>query len=124
MKKILIADDNPDNVFLVKSTLKANGYEVITATDGLSAVTEAAAQKPDLIVLDMMMPNLSGADTAKMLQKDPATAGIPIIFLSALLPKQEHNEPTKTMDIVGRSYVVLAKPLDPHRLLAQIKQLI
>lgn len=82
--KILIVDDVVSNVLLLKILLTNQKFQICTANCGTMCIEQAKAEKPDLILLDVMMPDLSGFDTAVILKKDPATADIPIIFLTAL----------------------------------------
>ena len=82
--KILIVDDVVSNVLLLKILLTNEKFQVCTANCGNMCIEQAKAEKPDLILLDVMMPDISGFDTAVILKKDPATADIPIIFLTAL----------------------------------------
>jgi len=82
--KILIVDDVVSNVLLLKILLTNEKFQVCTANCGTMCIEQAKAEKPDLILLDVMMPDISGFDTAVILKKDPATAEIPIIFLTAL----------------------------------------
>jgi DNA-binding response OmpR family regulator len=82
--KILTVDDEPSITKLVSATLMARGYEVITASSGPEALAAAATQKPALIILDIMMPGMDGKEVHRRLAADPATAKIPILFLSAV----------------------------------------
>jgi CheY-like chemotaxis protein len=82
--KILVVDDEPSIVRLVTTTLEARGYQVLTAHDGLEAITEAKQYKPDLILLDIMMPHMDGREARKRLLADPITKDIPVIHLSAV----------------------------------------
>ena len=82
--KILIVDDVVSNVLLLKILLTNEKFQVCTANCGKMCIEQAKAEKPDLILLDVMMPDISGFDTAVILKKDPETADIPIIFLTAL----------------------------------------
>ena len=82
--KILIVDDVVSNVLLLKILLSNEKYQVCTANSGKMCIEQAKNEKPDLILLDVMMPDISGFDTAVILKKDPATREIPIIFLTAL----------------------------------------
>src|ERR1035437_7838077 len=82
-KKILIVDDEHDLVELIGLNLVRNGYEVISAHDGATGLDMARKLAPDLIVLDVMMPGLSGRDVTAAVKGDPRTAGVPIIMLSA-----------------------------------------
>ena len=79
--KILIVDDVMSNVLLLKILLSNEKYQVCTANCGNACIEQAKAEKPDLILLDVMMPDISGFDAAQILKKSPETAHIPIIFL-------------------------------------------
>jgi DNA-binding response OmpR family regulator len=83
-RKILAVDDEPSIVRLVTAALTARGHEVIAAYNGEEALDKVALEKPDLIVLDIMMPKMDGREVARRLAKDPKTAKIPIVFLSAI----------------------------------------
>ena len=81
--KILVVDDEPDIVELVAFNLEAAGYRVITATNGMEALNRARAILPDLIVLDLMLPELDGLSVCEILSRLPSTAPIPVIILTA-----------------------------------------
>ncbi len=81
-KKVLVVDDEPHIIKLVESRLKANGYAVITASNGLEGYEKAKAQKPDIILMDITMPQMSGKDALKKLKEDKETASIPVIMLT------------------------------------------
>lgn len=81
--KILVVEDNADNLALVKFLLERNGYNVFTAGNGLEALRVARENHPDLLLLDLAIPELDGWATARALKADPATADIPIIALTA-----------------------------------------
>ena len=82
--RILVVDDEPSIVKLVSATLRARGHEVFEASDGVEALDKAGVLKPDLIILDIMMPRMDGREVRKRLHKDPKTADIPVIHLSAV----------------------------------------
>ena len=82
--KILIVDDVVSNVLLLKVLLKNLNYQIATANDGLQALSAVETEKPDLILLDVMMPGLNGFEVAEKLKENPETRDIPIIFLTAL----------------------------------------
>ncbi|MCS7087015.1 MAG: response regulator, partial [Bacteroidia bacterium] len=84
MAKILIVDDNPLNIKVLCSALEGKSYQLLTATNGERALVSAERSKPDLILLDINMPGWDGYETCKRLKQNPATASIPVIFLSAL----------------------------------------
>ena len=90
MKKILIVDDEAGFTRLMKLTLqKTGGYEVIEENDGTRAWETARRVHPDLILMDIVMPNVDGGDVAARIRKDPSLAGIPIVFLTAIVSKKE-----------------------------------
>jgi CheY-like chemotaxis protein len=80
--RILVVDDNRSLVRIVEGILQRMGYEIITAYDGVEALDQARLKKPDLIILDIVMPNMDGYEAARRLQSDPATARIPILMLT------------------------------------------
>lgn len=85
MKKILVIDDYPDNVFLLQDRLEKEGFEVIKAYDGTMGIEKAVEEKPDLILLDVMMPDISGFEVCKILSTRDETKLIPVILLTALV---------------------------------------
>ena len=113
--KILIVDDVVSNVLLLKILLTNEKFKVCTANCGNMCIEQAKAEKPDLILLDVMMPDISGFDTAGILKKDPETADIPIIFLTAL------NNPS---DLVHGFQVgandFLTKPFNKEELIVRV----
>ena len=110
--KVLLVDDEPGMVKVVESRLKAGGYEVITATDGEEGLKKCKLFKPDIAVLDIMMPGMTGDSLAEAMRDDPALCDIPVIFLTAMVKKQEA---AKGRAIGGRYY--LAKPFKGEELL-------
>jgi len=84
MTTVLVVDDNPSNLFLLRDILAADGYQIILASDGQEALKLAQAQKPDLILLDILMPEMDGFEVCARLKALPTTQHIPIIFISAL----------------------------------------
>ena len=115
-KKILVADDEPDVLHLVTTNLKNAGYTVVKAEDGLVALTKARETRPDLIVLDLMLPELSGLEVCKVLKKEPGTAHIPIIMLTA---KAEEVDRIVGLELGADDY--LTKPFSPRELVLRIK---
>lgn len=82
-KRILVVDDDPAALRLVQYTLQREGYEVITASNGLEGLRRAVSESPDLLVLDVMLPGIDGFEIATRLRSQPATAGLPILMMSA-----------------------------------------
>lgn len=88
-KKILIADDNDDLRSLLAYQLQARGYACVTAVNGIEAVEKCRSEKPDIVLLDVLMPGKDGTEAGAELREDSATANIPIIFLTALVEGSE-----------------------------------
>jgi putative two-component system response regulator len=113
---ILVVDDSPDNLSLISGLLK-DLYKLKVANNGEKAIKIAQADsKPDLILLDIMMPGLSGYDVCKMLKADTATRDIPIIFLTAMAGAEDEK---KGLELGGADYIT--KPISPPILLARVK---
>ena len=91
-KRILIAEDDPLNMQLVREVLSMSGMQTIEAVDGLQAVELAAIEKPDLILMDMMMPKMNGFEATKRIRNNEDTAGIPIISLTASAMKGDVDD--------------------------------
>ncbi len=113
---ILIVDDTPTSLELVRSILEAEGFRTLTACDGPTARALSRAQQPDLILLDVMMPGETGFETCARLKSDPATADIPIIFLSAL---DDVKSKVAGLKIGGVDYI--AKPMHGEEVLARVR---
>lgn len=111
-RRILAVDDEPSIVRLVTAALSARGYEVIAAHDGQDALDKVALEKPDLIVLDIMMPRMDGREVARRLAASPSTAKIPIIFLSAIGDLDSQLDTLEEMKDVE----YLTKPFDVKEL--------
>lgn len=110
-KKILLADDEEDIKTIVQMFLETNGYEVITAFDGLDAADKAIEFMPDLILMDIMMPVMDGIEVTRKLKSQEKTKGIPIIMLTAAAQSAMVN---KAMQAGAADY--LSKPFEPERL--------
>ena len=113
--KILVVDDEIYIVHILDFSLGMEGYEVITALDGEQAVERAQSEKPDLIVLDIMMPKLDGYETCKILKGDPATRDIPVILLSA---KGRNIDQKIGFEVGADDYIT--KPFSPRKLVERI----
>ncbi|MFM2294384.1 MAG: hypothetical protein RLZZ350_797 [Verrucomicrobiota bacterium] len=117
--KILVVDDEPDAVELIAFNLKQAGYDVVTAADGAAALKQARATAPALIVLDIMLPELDGFEVCKLLRRDPATAAIPILMLTA---KAAEIDRVLGLELGGDDYVT--KPFSPRELVLRIKKIL
>lgn len=117
-KRILAVDDEKHIVRLIQVNLERAGYEVVTANDGAQALEMVAAEQPDLIVLDWMMPQLNGMETLKRLKANPETERIPVIMLTA---KSQDADVFKGWQSGVDCY--LTKPFNPMELLAFVKRI-
>lgn len=116
MPKILIVDDEKNIVELIKFNLEREGFQVITAYDGQEAVIMAQTIKPDLIILDIMLPKMDGLEVCRQLNQNAATRNIPIIMLSA---KGDELDKILGLEIGADDYVT--KPFSPRELIARVK---
>ncbi len=114
-KKVLIIDDEFPVRYLVEHQLKRNGFEAISAKDGPSGIQAAYAHKPDLIVLDIMMPKMNGFEVCQEIRNTPAIAATPVIFLTACMTRKHK---LRAFEIGADDYLV--KPFQPDELLAHI----
>jgi DNA-binding response OmpR family regulator len=117
--KILVVDDEPDAVELIAFNLKAAGCEVVTAADGAEALRKAKALLPDLIVLDLMLPEVDGLEVCKILRRDPATAALPIVMLTA---KAGEIDRVLGLELGADDYVT--KPFSPRELVLRVKNVL
>lgn len=119
MTKILIAEDEPDIRELVAFTLRFGGYEVVTASNGEEAVQLARRENPDLILLDVRMPRMTGYDACREIKADPNLKTTPVVFLSA---KGQENEIQAGIESGAEEY--LLKPFAPDQLTQRVKAIL
>jgi len=117
-KKILIADDEPDILEIIQYNLKKEGYEVVTAKDGDEALEKAKANKPDLIILDIMMPKKTGVEVCEILRSQTSFNDTLIIFLTALNDETSH---IKGLETGADDFVT--KPISPKVLISRVNAL-
>ena len=117
--KILIVDDDPDIVELLEYNLLKDGYEVSSATDGQAGLDKAQEFKPDLILLDIMMPKLNGIEAAARIRKIPELKNVLILFLTA---RSEEYSEVAAFNVGADDYIV--KPIKPQALLGRLKALL
>lgn len=115
-KNILVVDDTPDTVYLLRITLEQANYRVTTAENGQQALECTAKDRPDLILMDIAMPVMSGLDALQHLKGNAATADIPVVLLTA---QDSYEEMTKGWESGTDLY--LTKPFSPAELLSYIK---
>lgn len=115
----MIAEDERDIRELISFTLKFAGHEVIATSNGEEALQAALSEKPDLILLDVRMPRMSGYQACEKIKADPGTSQIPVVFLSA---KGQESEVKTGMDAGADEYIL--KPFSPDQLTARIKSIL
>jgi DNA-binding response OmpR family regulator len=119
MKTILLVDDEAHLRLLVHTTLDNPAYRILQASDGLAALDLARKEYPDLLVLDWMMPGMSGIEVAGALRQDPTTCHIPIIMLTA-----KGQEADKEQGRAVGTYAYLVKPFSPLELLEKVQEVL
>jgi CheY-like chemotaxis protein len=119
MPKILIAEDEPDIRDLIAFTLRFAGYEVATANNGEEAVQAASREFPDLILMDVRMPRMTGYDACRLLKANPELKDIPVVFLSA---KGQESEIQTGLEAGAEDY--LLKPFAPDELTNRVREIL
>ena len=116
--RILYVEDNDDNIYMLKNRLTRAGFTVIIATDGAQGVAMAASEQPDLILMDLTLPNVDGEEATRRIKADPATRSIPVIALTAnAMPEDREKALAAGCDDFD------TKPVELPRLLGKIRAL-
>ncbi|MFH0984055.1 MAG: response regulator [Candidatus Omnitrophota bacterium] len=116
-KKILFMDDEPDQITMVSLRLAKNGYTVVSASDGEEGLKKAVEEKPDLILMDVLMPGLDGFEVCRRLRKNPVTKHIPIISTTAA-----GVDDIEAQCLAAGADACVRKPYDSADLLSKIRQ--
>jgi two-component system alkaline phosphatase synthesis response regulator PhoP len=117
-KKIMVVDDEENLVELVKAILEVEGYDIITASNGSECLEKLKAAKPDLLLLDMMMPGMSGRETCERIRKDPKTKGLKVAFLTVARFSEVGKDILKKLNAVD----YITKPFDNKDLVKRVKK--
>jgi DNA-binding response OmpR family regulator len=115
-EKIMVIEDEPDILEVIEYNLNREGYKVITSRDGEQGLQKTRRETPDLLVLDLMLPNLDGIEICRRLKSDPVTNSIPIIMVTA---KREESDVVLGLGVGADDYI--AKPFSPRELVARVK---
>jgi len=118
-KKILVVDDEVNITQILEFSIGAEGYEVITAQNGEEAIDKAKRERPDLIILDIMMPRIDGYEACRILKANPLTKNTPVLLLTA---KGRDIDRRLGYEVGATDYIV--KPFSPNRLIARIHELL
>lgn len=118
-KTILVVDDEKDIVDLISYNLSKEGYRVVTASNGTQAVERSVSERPDLVILDIMMPGMDGFEVCRAIRQNPDTAGIAIMFLTA---KSGEIDQILGLELGADDY--LQKPISPRVLIARVKTIL
>jgi twitching motility two-component system response regulator PilH len=116
--KVLVVDDSPTERFFIADLLAKNGYAVVTASNGEEAITKAKSEKPDLVIMDVVMPGLSGFQATRALHKDPLTQAIPVLLCTS-----KSNESDRIWGLRQGAREYMVKPINPSELLAKVAAL-
>jgi two-component system cell cycle response regulator DivK len=119
MKKVLVVDDNANNLMLEKDLLEVAGFEVFVAENAADAIAIARKEKPDIIVMDVRLPDMRGTEAARILREDKETIDIPIVFVTASV-MAEGKEDIKTITDSG----FIGKPINTRTFAKEITQFI
>jgi len=117
--KILIVDDNPDLILVLKVRLESFGYEVAVAEDGVKCLEKVASDKPDLILLDILMPEMDGFQALKKLKENDKTKDVPVIMLTA---KDKLDDVAKANSLGAADFIV--KPFDYRVMVEKIRKML
>lgn len=119
MPKVLVAEDEQDILELIRFTLEFNGFEVVTASNGAEAVDRARKTKPDLILLDVRMPRMTGYEACQTLKAAPDTQAIPVVFLSA---RGQEADVQHGLSLGATDYIL--KPFSPEELPGRLREIL
>ncbi len=119
MAKIVIAEDEPDIRDLITFTLQFAGHQVIATANGVEAVQAVEKERPDLVLMDVRMPKMSGYEACRALKDNPETASVPVVFLSA---KGQESEVQEGLAAGAIAYIL--KPFSPDELISRVQEIL
>jgi two-component system alkaline phosphatase synthesis response regulator PhoP len=122
--KVLVVDDELDVVEMLKMMLENASYEVVSAFDGEEGIKKAKEEKPDVIILDLMMPGMNGFEACKQMKNDPGLKEIPVLVLTAISQRFSDTKYARDLGLGLLSDDYIDKPVDPNVLLKRIETLL
>ena len=120
-KKILIVDDEEEVLSLLYKRLSAEGYQVIKAMTWQDAIERTKTYMPNLILMDIVLPDLEGSEVVQMLKEDPKTEDIPVVFLSGILTRDDRQTKLE-VNVGGRLFDAISKPFNYEELMSAVKR--
>lgn len=124
MARIMVVEDDRDLANLTRLTLIKNGYDVSVFHEASQALEEAKNKKPDLILMDIMLPKVGGGEAVKRMKKNPQLANVPVVFLTGLISNEEGELEESGISIDGVNYKTLGKPYEIDQLLKLVKNIL
>lgn len=122
-KTILVVDDEKEVLDWLEKKLSSENYAVLRASAAKEALEKARESKPDLVVMDIVLPDMEGSDVVRTLAEDPMTKDVPVIFMSGIISRED--DPTQLeLNVGGRLYKALSKPFEFEELLREIKKVL
>ena len=123
-KKILVVDDEEELLDLIAKSLANEGYEVTTVTTAEDAMEKAKMLFPDLILIDIILPDMEGPEAVRALSEDPLTGNIPVIFLSGIITREQGGGVSSEVRVGERRYKALSKPFSAKELITEVQKAI
>jgi CheY-like chemotaxis protein len=121
-KKILVVDEDQELLELIGKTLSNEGLDPITVTTAEDAMDRARTEPPDLILIDIILPDMEGPEAVRALSEDPLTKNIPVIFLSGIVTRKEKGEAASEVLVGQRRYQALSKPFSSKELMIEVRK--
>ena len=123
VKTILVVDDEKEVLDWLEKKLSGENYAVLRASAAKEALEKTRKSKPDLILMDIVLPDMEGSDAVRILAEDPATGHVPVIFMSGIISKEDERTQLE-INVGGRLYKALSKPFEFEELLKEIKKIL
>ena len=123
-KKILVVDDEPKMVAMLKMALESASYEVVAASNGIEGLEKVEKEKPDAVIMDLMMPEMDGFTACKKIKGNPEYADIPVLVLTGISEHLSHSRYARSMGLELEAEDYIDKPFDPNFLLERLARLL